>query len=114
MRLESDLLARTGVRAEVELGHRFFVCVWPWHLEMRSLVVEHRVHDEHGRCNQSEGSADRRELVQRRRVGSGGFRPIDSVLADSPYSDLAALSRRAATGEAAVPRSGCSTAWAAT
>src|SRR5438132_11403775 len=83
------------------------VSVWPWHLEMIGRAREDRIHGGHGGSDLFEGYGVCRSLAQSRRADGGGR--LDAV----PGIDRRVLSRQAASGGAATPRSGCSTAWAA-
>ncbi len=91
----------------------YSVCVWPWHLELSRVTPEHRVHGEHGGCGLRGGDGVGRALAERRR-GDRLDAQAGAGLRDGPCrSELLGFSRRAATGGAATPRSGCSTALAA-
>ena len=85
------------------------VSVWPRHLELTWPVTEHRVHGEHGGCGFGEGNGVCRALAQRRRAERLRSRSIGERFGAAPVVEL---SWQAATGGAATPRSGCSTAWA--
>jgi hypothetical protein len=89
---------------------RKFVCVWPWHLELTWPVRKHRVDGEHDGCSLGEGSDACRALALRRRADRDHVRSSCGRLGAAPGFDLVDLSRQAATGGAATPRSDCSTA----
>jgi len=92
------------------------VCVWPWHLELTWPAREHRVHGERGGCGLVEGNGICRSLARRYRAGRVHHRSSGGRLGPAPCVgpvDPGGFSLQAATGGAATPRSGCSTASAA-
>jgi hypothetical protein len=76
-------------------------------------MPEHRVHGEHGGWGLGEGNGVCVAVAQRRRADRVHSRPIGGYLGAATGVEPVELSRQAATGGAAIPRFGCSTAWAA-
>ena len=88
------------------------VSVWARHLELTRPASDHRVHGERG-GNGQRGSDDATCALAARRCPGRLHRPAHCrVVHTARLCALVDLSRRAATGAAATPRSGCSTVWA--
>ena len=88
------------------------VSVWARHLDLIGTAPDHHVHDE--RCgDELQGGDDVARSLPVRLCPGGVHRPAHCRVAHTArLRGLVDLSRRAATGAAAAPRSGCSTAWA--
>jgi len=112
-RLASLRLA-TEARQKLQLHYRDLkVSVWARHIELTGAVRHHRMHDERG-GDDLQDCADATRALGTRRCPGRLHRPAHGrVVHAAPLRSLVGLSRRAATGAAATPQSGCSTAWAA-
>ena len=89
------------------------VSVWARHLELTGRAPDHRVHDERG-GDDRQGSDDATGAPAVHWRARRLHPPAHGSLGRAArLRGLVDLSRRAATGAAAPPRSGCSTAWAA-
>jgi hypothetical protein len=90
------------------------VSVWPRHLELSRMPLEHRIHGEAGGGDMHGGDGVDGALAERRHVGRLDRGQSVCALVDTPrWRALPGFSRCVATDAAATPRSGCSTAWAA-
>lgn len=98
-------------------GGTSMVSGWPWHLDVKRMSQDHRVHDERDGEDQQEGNGPTRALAQRqcldRRPGLANGRVSGQVNGRVVRVALlpgpADLRRWAATDEAATPRFDCST-----
>ena len=93
-------------------NHTKKVSVWARHLDLIGTAPDHHAHDE--RCgDELQGGDDATHSLPARRRPDRLHRPAHCRVAHTArLRGLVDLSRRAATGAAATPRSGCSTAWA--
>jgi len=106
--------ARDFMRDGMQVGDGvLFVSVWARHLELTGSARDHCVHDERGGDDLQDCDDATRALAARRRAGHLHQPAHGRVVHTARLCGLVDVSRCAATDAAAVPRSGCSTAWAA-